>query len=124
MTNKPEAYLGYREQDYQHSFAKYFDATAECRPLANTEQALNHGRTPSGSLPSIEQIPALLQPGYTGLEDGFTLEPDGSARVAALTSMPGVQPLMWGWWFAWHGDQDAKYKLWHPRAHVSAVWED
>ena len=66
----------------------------------------------------------MLQAGYADVECGYTLEADGSARLAILTPMPQVTPLMWHWWFGWHGDQDNKYKLWHPPAHVSTVWAD
>jgi hypothetical protein len=38
--------------------------------------------------------------------------------------MPGVTPQMWSWWFGWHGSDARRYKLWHPRAHVSARWDD
>ena len=31
---------------------------------------------------------------------------------------------MWAWWFGWHGCDPRRYKLWHPRAHVSALWRD
>jgi hypothetical protein len=31
---------------------------------------------------------------------------------------------MWDWWFAWHGSEAQRYKLWHPRAHMHAVWAD
>jgi hypothetical protein len=31
---------------------------------------------------------------------------------------------MWEWWFGWHGSDSRRYKLWHPRAHVSARWAD
>lgn len=31
---------------------------------------------------------------------------------------------MWAWWFGWHGSDSRRYKLWHPRAHVSAQWRD
>jgi hypothetical protein len=38
--------------------------------------------------------------------------------------MPGVTPAMWDWWFAWHGSEGLRYKLWHPQAHVDVGWED
>jgi hypothetical protein len=38
--------------------------------------------------------------------------------------MRGVEPAMWAWWFAWHGHESARYKLWHPQAHVSVAWAD
>jgi hypothetical protein len=31
---------------------------------------------------------------------------------------------MWAWWFGWHGCDTRRYKLWHPRAHLSAAWKD
>lgn len=117
-------YLGYRPPDAQAAYAKYFAPTAVLTPAAAVKAALQQGPLPSGALPAIDQVATLLQPGYTTAENGYTLETDGSARVAVLTPMPGVTPRMWDWWFGWHGDQDSKYKLWHPHAHVSAVWKD
>ena len=38
--------------------------------------------------------------------------------------MPGVTPAMWDWWLAWHISNSPRSKLWHPRAHVHAVWGD
>jgi hypothetical protein len=45
-------------------------------------------------------------------------------RVSVRTDMPGVTPAMVDWWFGWHGDAAAKYKLWHPQAHVHAGWRE
>jgi len=45
--------------------------------------------------------------------------------VSILTRMPGVTGGMWDWWFAWHGSDTSRYKLWHPDAHYfSAMGED
>ena len=52
------------------------------------------------------------------LETGFGLGSDGTACVACLTKMPNVEPIMWQWWFGWHLAESARYKLWHPTAHV------
>ncbi|MGL4379636.1 MAG: DAPG hydrolase family protein [Vibrio sp.] len=39
--------------------------------------------------------------------------------------MPGVTGEMWDWWFGWHGTETARYKLWHPDAHLySAMGEN
>lgn len=119
-----ESYIGYRPPDDQFNFAKYFAATTPLPPSTAVVEAIQHGRHTTGALPPLTEVTALLQPGYAALECGYTLEADGSARLAILTPMPGVHPLMWHWWFGWHGDQAAKYKLWHPQAHVSAVWKD
>lgn len=58
------------------------------------------------------------------LPDGYAVHRDRSIEVAVRTLMPGVTPRMWDWWFGWHGSHDSRYRLWHPRAHVSAQWAD
>ena len=35
--------------------------------------------------------------------------------------MIDVAPEMIGWWFAWHLPHSERYKLWHPRDHISAT---
>jgi hypothetical protein len=30
---------------------------------------------------------------------------------------------MLDWWFAWHGEDAARYCLWHPKDHVRAAWQ-
>ena len=77
-----------------------------------------------GHFLQIEEAADLALPGYMEVENGYALHADGSYTVSVLTDMPGVTPDMWHWWFGWHGDSSDKYKLWHPPAHVSAVWED
>ncbi|MEM7335852.1 MAG: hypothetical protein AAF490_27490 [Chloroflexota bacterium] len=72
----------------------------------------------------IEEAAELAKPGYTAVESGYAKQADGSYTISVLTDMPSVTPAMWHWWFGWHGDSSEKYKLWHPPAHVSAVWED
>lgn len=119
-----EEYVGYQTADFQAPFAKYFEPAPSIAPSAQVTAAIQHGALPPGSIPALAQATSLLQPGYAEIECGYTMEADGSARLAILTPMPNVQPLMWHWWFGWHGDQDAKYKLWHPKAHVSAAWKD
>jgi hypothetical protein len=119
-----EKYIGYSPQDYNSSYAKYFDPTPVLKPSTNVAKALQQGRLAAGATPALEQVTAMVQDGYAEVECGYTLETDGSARLAILTPMPNVKPPMWHWWFGWHGDQDAKYKLWHPKAHVSATWKD
>lgn len=82
------------------------------------------GPVPDGGLPDADSITALEADGYLPVETGYSINPDGSVMVAVKTDMPGVTPLMWDWWFGWHGSQDDRYQLWHPLAHISARWED
>ncbi len=121
MANKKK--VGYAPQDFHKAYAKYYDETIVTIP-APVQQALDQSPFPAGSLLPFEAASYLEADGYTSLETGFSLEPDGAAHVAVLTQMPGVTPEMWDWWFGWHGCRDSRYKLWHPKAHISAVWED
>jgi hypothetical protein len=68
----------------------------------------------------IQDLDNLLSPGYTEGENGYCVLPDGSACVALRHPMPGATPEMIEWWFAWHGLEDLRYKLWYPEMHVAA----
>ncbi len=46
--------------------------------------------------------------------------PTAAACVALRHPMKGATPEMIDWWFAWHGLEDLRYKLWYPEMHVSA----
>ncbi len=114
---------GYLPEDYSNSYAKYYDETIVEIPVA-VAHSLTRSPLPSGSLPAFADAPYLQADGYYDFENGYTLEADGSAHAAILTPMPGVSPEMWDWWFGWHGCEDSRYKLWHPKSHLSARWED
>ena len=118
-----DKYIGYQPTDYQTPYAKFYDETIEAIP-AHIEKALQVSPLPAGTLPPLSKIADLLKDGYTNVESGYSLEKDGSVQVVCLTNMPNVSPKMWHWWFGWHGDLDNKYKLWHPKMHVSATWQD
>ncbi len=120
---KTAHYLGYRQADFSEAYSKYYDEKIAPVPTS-VREALEKSPFPAGHLPALEKAPDLLHPGYAPLETGFAMEPDGSIRVAILTKMPGVVPNMWDWWFGWHGCRDNRYKLWHPKAHLSARWQD
>jgi hypothetical protein len=68
----------------------------------------------------IQDVNDLLTPGYTNGENGYCVMPEGSGYVALRHPMPGATPEMIDWWFAWHGLEDLRYKLWYPEMHVSA----
>jgi hypothetical protein len=87
-------------------------------------QALLAGPLAPSALPSLAAAPTLLVAGDWPVETGYTLAPAGDARIFVRTLMPGVTPPMWDWWFAWHGSESARYRLWHPQAHVAARWAD
>ena len=116
-------YLGYRAADHALPYARFFNPNLA--PLApHVCAALDRGGVPDLLLPDIDQAAQNLFGDAPVLEDGFVLTKDGGMRVSVRTSMPGVTPAMGDWWFGWHGDAPAKYKLWHPQAHVHVGWRD
>ncbi len=121
--NNQTKYLGYKTTDFETKYAKYYNETIDSVPMPIAE-ALNQSPYPMGSLPPLSKVRDMLKDGYENIETGYTCEADGSLHVVVLTKMPNVSPKMWAWWFGWHGDLSNKYKLWHPRMHVSAVWQD
>ncbi len=124
-SSKPIAgrYLGYRAADQAQPYARFFNP--ELAPLsAHVCAALDRGGVPDILLPGIDGAAENLFGDAAVLEDGWVLTQDGGMRVSVRTDMPGVTPAMVDWWFGWHGDAAAKYKLWHPQAHVHAEWQE
>ena len=117
-------YLGYSPNELANSpFAAFFDPNlaALSEPV---REALLSGPVAHELMEPVHRAIDLQQPGYQSVETGYSISPDGAGRVNVLTPMPGVTPVMWAWWFGWHGDQALKYKLWHPKAHVHVAWAD
>jgi len=124
MKMPPYLHLGYSSTELAQSpYASFY--RDEFAPLPDhVKEALLTGGQACELFPLRDRADELLEPGYWPLETGFGLGPDGSVQVFVLTQMPKVTPAMWDWWFAWHGSQAQRYKLWHPRAHISAKWAD
>ncbi|ALL13293.1 DAPG hydrolase family protein [Caulobacter henricii] len=119
----PGRYLGYRAADLAQPYARFF--RPDLAPLApHVCAALDRGGVPDILMPGLDRAAESLFGDTCGLEDGFVLTADGGMRVSVRSAMPGVTPAMVDWWFGWHGDQAAKYKLWHPQAHVHVAWRD
>jgi hypothetical protein len=115
-------YLGYKEEDFKQPYAKFFNEEVQPMP---PDVALKKRKLSPSAIDSLQKIAQnLMQDGYLENEIGYTIEPNGEQRISVITKMPNVNPKMWDWWFGWHGCSDSRYKLWHPKAHVSAVWQD
>lgn len=115
-----DLYLGLRPEDLEGKpYARFWNPEmGEMQP--QVLKALAHGPEARELGFAIEQADLLLDEGYLPLETGVTRLSTGQIFVACLTKMPGVTSEMIDWWFAWHPMEDARYKLWHPKAHLSA----
>ena len=117
-------HLGYQADEMLDSpYAAFY--RDDMAPLAeHVKEALLIGGQACELFPLVAHAADLLEPGYWPVETGYGLAPDGSVQVFVWTPMPDVTPAMWDWWFAWHGSEAQRYKLWHPRAHIHAAWAD
>lgn len=118
-----EKYLGYRGDDANTPWGKFFKP--EMAPLpTHVVEALQHGPQGEMALLAFDDAASVADEGYQQTENGYGVLADGGYHVSVRTDMPGVTPAMWSWWFGWHGSDTRRYKLWHPRAHLSAAWKD
>lgn len=119
MKIKPK-YIGYQASDWGLPYARFFNELIRPIPKLIENAILN----PSKQGLWFENVRHLHNVGYHDLENGYVINTDSSLHVAVHTPMPNVSPEMWDWWFGWHSCEDSRYKLWHPKAHQSAVWAD
>jgi hypothetical protein len=116
-------YLGYRDRDRDTPFGAFYQP--EMAPLpGHVVEALHHGPQSGPTLLAFGDARTILDEGYHHTENGYGVLRDGSIHVSVRADMPDVTPPMWSWWFGWHGCDSRRYKLWHPRAHVYAAWND
>lgn len=111
---RPEITDEERKKDYSDLFFK---------PMEPVESYLLEEMAKSPIDPSkatsIQNRNDILKPGYLETENGYCVMPDGSGFVATNVKMPGVTPEMVDWWFAWHGLEDLRYKVWCPTQHYA-----
>ncbi len=65
----------------------------------------------------IEDVNLLLDPDYDAPDLGYCTMEDGTGYVAELIDFPGCTREMFEWWFAWHGLEDVRYRIWDPEDH-------
>jgi hypothetical protein len=118
-----DLYIGYRNHDANTPFGKFFKPEMAALPR-HVVEALEHGPQGGMALPAFDDAASVADEGYQQTENGYGILDDGSFQVSVRTDMPRVTPAMWAWWFGWHGCETRRYKLWHPRAHLSAAWKD
>ena len=114
-----DSYLGMRSGDLDNKpYAKYWNPVmGPMQP--QVQHALVHGAEAKELGFGREEAHLLNQSGYLPLENGTTTLSTGEVFVAVQTFMPGVTGAMFEWWMGWHYMEAQRYKLWHPRAHMT-----
>lgn len=120
-----DRYEGYRDSDRDRPYAHYMAERTAPAPAVVAEAYSSPPLSPD-STPGFDSITTDLAPtGYSEVETGFGQRADGTTFVAVRTVMPRVTAAMVDWWFGWHSSEAARYKLWHPDAHLyAAIAED
>lgn len=108
------------EEESKLSYAKYFDLPLAPIPQEKLDIWQGPAADPSTALP-FEDRAKFQDAEVPGLENGFTVAPNGSGFVANTTFMPGVTAEMFDWWFGWHSvTSDLRYKIWDHDDHYYA----
>lgn len=92
--------------------------------LSSAARAIRNQGVKRMEFPAVTQAAGLLMEARERRPDGVYRAGDGTALVLCTTDMPHVTPAMIDWWFGWHLPETARYKLWHPRAHLKAVCKE
>ena len=122
LTDRPEL----TPEEQRMPLARYYDLPLY-PPGPREAQLLDHlPIDPKDALP-VERLTDHLRPsGYSRVEYGYCMMPDGSGYMAMYASYPTCTPRMMGWWFRWLNvrpkDQpentgNLKYKIWCPPDH-------
>ena len=119
-----DVYLGMRPGDLDGKpYSKYWNP--EMLPLQpQVRDAAVHGDEAPELGFTMDQADQLMRPGYLPLENGTTKLANGQTFVAVLTHMPRVTGEMFEWWMGWHYMEPQRYKLWHPKAHLSNATQE
>jgi len=62
----------------------------------------------------------LLDPAYDADDMGYCILEDGSGYIGETFHFRGATREMYEWWFAWHGLEEVRYRIWDPQAHVTS----
>ena len=107
------------EEEKQKSYYKYFEQDM-AQPAPEAYAKMLNGPLRPDQVLQFKDRNRLFEPGYLEAEAGWCILPDGTGYLANLTKMPGVTPEMFDWFFAWHGLDNLRYKIWNPEDHYKA----
>lgn len=104
------------EEERNSPLYKYFEIDIEPTPKEKIEEIMAGKFNKEDALMPTE-MNKLFDEGYLPGEFGWYRLEDKGIMVANFTPMPGVTPEMFDWWFAWHGLDSIRYKIWDKDDH-------
>ena len=107
------------EQEKQSPLYKYFE-------MDMAEPAPGHYKAADEPMPTEFALSPLdmnrmFEEGYLPARIGYAQLSDGTAMLSNFVNMPEVTPEMFDWWFAWHGLEPLRYKIWCRDEHHCAI---
>lgn len=108
------------EEQEKKPYAKYFSMFMDEYGVPDNMKAITDLTKPldPNNVLKITDIDKLLDPNYdSSRHQGWCLLPDGTGYVGQDFFYPGVTSEMFCWWFAWHGLEDTRYRIWDPKGH-------
>jgi hypothetical protein len=122
LTDRPKL----TAEEKRMPLVKYYDLPLY-PPGPRESQLLDHLPIDPRDALSVEKWADHLRPtGYSKVEYGYCMMPDGSGYQAMYATYPTSTPKMMGWWFHWlnirpkdqpEGTGNLKYKIWCPPDH-------
>ena len=106
-------------EEQSRPYSKYYYIPPAAPDPGMLEQVLRDKPLDPDAALRLENISDLLSPGYLDSETGWCVFSNGAGYVSVHNRMPGVTVEMVNWWFAWHGLESLRYKLWWPKGHFA-----
>lgn len=122
FTQKPQLH----PDEMKLEISKYYDLSLHA-PGPLQQQIINACPIDPKDAIKVKNFIDLLQPeGYSSVELGCCMMPDGSGYIAAYTVYPDCTPKMLAWYFRWmnvHSEgmpngHNLRYKIWNPVDHI------
>lgn len=109
-------YENLTDEEWAKPYSKYMDRPIT-PPNPQLMDILKQGPMDPTKALAPERISDLMEAGYTDVETGYCVLPNGAAYVAVNNQFPGVTMDMLKWWFAWHPLEDLRYMIWYKDGH-------
>lgn len=106
------------EDEKKSPVAKFYSSEL-AEPNPKLMDILSKGPMDSSLAIYPEDAASLLKSGYVEGETGYCNLENGAGYVAVNNQFPGCTLDMIKWWFAWHGFDSLRYKIWDPYCHYS-----
>lgn len=110
------------EEEKNSPLYKYYERDM-VEPAPGRYEEVAEPMNPANAL-FAEDMNKLFDEGYLPGEKGWCQLPNGAATLANLTPMPGVTVEMFDWWFAWHGLEPMRYKIWNHNQHYYCMTQN